>query len=217
MIKLKGHKVLSGKIKVVTGLHIGGEKAGLQIGGVDNPVIKTVDGLPYIPGSSLKGKIRSLLEQKYESYNKKGEPTLIEGDEKSLLISALFGFPAKLENKEDKKFPGCLIFRDAHYAGGETKDDLFETKPENFVDRIKGTAKNPRFTERVVAGTEFDIEIVFREFDYGDEYPQITKEKLKNMLKEGLELLEKDYLGGSGTRGYGKIEFIGLKEAVESL
>ena len=53
----------SGQIELVSGLHIGSGNAEMHIGGTDNPVIKNpVTNQPYIPGSSLKGKMRSLLE-----------------------------------------------------------------------------------------------------------------------------------------------------------
>ena len=60
-MKLRGKIIFRGKISTQTGLHIGGSKASLKIGGMDNEVLKTIDNKPYIPGSSLKGKLRSLL------------------------------------------------------------------------------------------------------------------------------------------------------------
>ena len=54
---------LEGTITLKTGLHIGAGDTEMRIGGTDNPVVKNpLDNRPYIPGSSLKGKIRSLLE-----------------------------------------------------------------------------------------------------------------------------------------------------------
>ncbi|WP_297499767.1 type III-A CRISPR-associated RAMP protein Csm3, partial [Thermococcus sp.] len=58
-----GKVVIRGRIKALTGLHIGSQRDVSEIGGIDNPVIKDPHtGLPYIPGSSLKGKLRSLFE-----------------------------------------------------------------------------------------------------------------------------------------------------------
>lgn len=214
MAILKGNIVFNGKIRLVTGLHIGGDKSGLHIGGTDNPVIKTKDGLPYIPGSSLKGKMRCLLEQKYGLFNDNGQPAHKKDKKDSWILSALFGFAGN-----NKAFPGALIFRDCHLIIDAKKEDLLEIKPENSINRKTGTALNPRFSERVVLGTEFGFELVFREFEYSEnecEGTVVTKEDLKNMLLDGLNLLEEDYLGGSGTRGYGRIRIDGIKEEIES-
>src|SRR6266481_9354112 len=62
-LKLIGKLILEGELHCETGLHIGAGKGSLEIGGSDNPVVKDAAGRPYIPGSSLRGKIRSLLEQ----------------------------------------------------------------------------------------------------------------------------------------------------------
>src|SRR5258708_19358037 len=61
-LQLVGKLILSGDLHCETGLHIGAGKGSLEIGGADNPVVKDAFGLPYIPGSSLRGRIRSLLE-----------------------------------------------------------------------------------------------------------------------------------------------------------
>src|ERR1700739_2486715 len=61
-LQLIGKLVLSGDLHCETGLHIGAGKGSLEIGGADNPVVKDAFGMPYIPGSSLRGKLRSLLE-----------------------------------------------------------------------------------------------------------------------------------------------------------
>lgn len=50
---------ISGQIKLETGLHIGGDEGVIEIGGNDNPIVRDIStGNPYIPGSSLKGKMR---------------------------------------------------------------------------------------------------------------------------------------------------------------
>ncbi|MFN4227892.1 MAG: type III-A CRISPR-associated RAMP protein Csm3, partial [Candidatus Ratteibacteria bacterium] len=70
---LKGKIIIKGFIEVKTGLRIGGTTTGLKIGGLDQPVIKDPLGRPYIPGSSLKGKLRSLIEKKENvKLNEKG-------------------------------------------------------------------------------------------------------------------------------------------------
>ncbi|PIY04538.1 MAG: type III-A CRISPR-associated RAMP protein Csm3, partial [Gallionellales bacterium CG_4_10_14_3_um_filter_54_96] len=77
-----------------------------------------------------------------------------------------------------------------------------EAKSENTINRISGTADNPRFTERVIAGSQFDFRLSLKVHDGEDLLP---------LLLQGLKLLELDSLGGSGSRGYGKIEFKDLK------
>lgn len=183
-------------MNIETGLHIGGSSESVEIGGIDNSVIRrAIDNTPYIPGSSLKGKIRSLLEQM------RGAPKV--GDNKE--INNLFGFTDK--NTGATK----LIVRDA-YLDKEDKEKLeksdyldmpfTEVKSENRIDRVKGTASDPRRMERVPAGVKFDVEFVINVWDEDGE-----GENLKNLLKEGIKALELDYLGGSGSRGYGKVSF----------
>lgn len=182
-------------IKVLTGLHIGGSSDNVEIGGIDNPVIKLGDGKPYIPGSSLKGKIRSLLEQS------KGATTVGDNSE----INKLFGASGK-----DDATPSKVIFRDFYL----TKDSVeklknsdylpmpyTENKYENVIDRVTGKAQYLRQTERVPAGVKFAGEIIINIWDTDEEQDFIK------MLEEGISLLENDYLGGSGSRGYGQVEF----------
>lgn len=178
-------------IELLSGLHIGGSKESVQIGGIDNPVIRTAvkDNQPYIPGSSLKGKMRCLLEQ-------------IEGAAKvggNGAINNLFGFSQTSQ-------PSKLIVRDAMLTNLlRDRDNLdmpyTEGKWENVIDRVKGTAEHPRQTERIPAGVSFDVEFVINVWDDDNE------EALLNLLKKGMNALENDYLGGSGSRGYGQIRF----------
>ncbi len=198
MIKMKKlvRKIkISTSISLITGLHIGGSKENVEIGGIDNPVIKipTKDGQPYIPGSSLKGKIRCLLEQIY------GSPT-VGGNSN---INKLFGYS---ETKQISK----LIVRDSYLS--ENSVELLkksnnmdmpytEGKWENVIDRINGTADSPRQMERIPAGVSFDVEFILNIWDDDNQ-----KEFLE-LLEKGILALENDYLGGSGTRGYGQVKF----------
>ncbi|ABR56658.1 type III-A CRISPR-associated RAMP protein Csm3 [Methanococcus aeolicus] len=195
-ITLNGKLILKGKIITETGLHIGGIAETLKIGGSDNPVIRDKNGRVFIPGSSLKGKIRSLLEVKDGKYKlNKGEAQPCNcGD---CPICMLFG-PHKSENIKE---PARAIVRDAYLNKEKPVHEYLEIKPENVIDRVKGTAQHPRFIERVVAGSEFDYEVVFNIYDENRD-----KELIKKFI-EGIKLLEDDYLGGSGSRGYGKIKF----------
>lgn len=181
-------------IKVLTGLHIGGNSDNVEIGGVDNPVIKLSDGKPYIPGSSLKGKIRCLLEQK--------EGASEIGDNSN--VNKLFG----IANKYPK--PSKIIFRDFYLTDKSIKDleksdylpmPYTENKSENSIDRVNGKATSPRQTERVPAGVTFEGEIILNVWDEDNE------QEFKDMLNNGINLLENDYLGGNGSRGYGQVKF----------
>ncbi|MFN3315612.1 MAG: type III-A CRISPR-associated RAMP protein Csm3 [Raineya sp.] len=197
-MKLIEKQVLKGTITLETGLHIGGAKTALDIGGLDLPVIKTPKGVPYIPGSSLKGKIRSLLAKKEGSMDVKND---------SLLLRKMFG---GIEDKDKEQEITRLIFRDAYLDVEKFKQDFperevkletdfTEIKTENTIDRPTGKAKHPRTIERVPAGAVFHFEIVW------DKYQEDTENFLEK-LKEGFDLLQNDYLGGSGTRGYGKVK-----------
>ena len=186
-------KMITGKIKVVTGLHIGSGNTEMHIGGTDNPVIKNaVTNEPYIPGSSLKGKMRSLLRL-YEGKEDNGEK-----------VVKLFGSPAG----SDTVKPACLSFWDCFLTEDwkktiDKKQMLYtEVKMENSIDRRSGTATNPRNTERVLPGSEFDFKLTVKQYDDEDVLP---------LVLGTMKLLEMDALGGSGSRGYGRVRFADLK------
>ena len=200
-MKLENTKIISGTITLETGLHIGGSKTTLNIGGLDSPVIKTPFAVPYIPGSSLKGKIRTLLGLKEGAANE---------NEETPLLKKMFGFQG--DNYGKKGEISRLIFRDAmldeshfkkHFADVEMDTDYTEGKWENTINRIEGKTKTGglRQIERVPAGVRFNFEIVVNVFDTD------KNDKIEETLKEGIRLLENNYLGGSGTRGYGKVKF----------
>ncbi|ACX73007.1 CRISPR-associated RAMP protein, Csm3 family [Methanocaldococcus vulcanius M7] len=200
-LTLKGKIILEGNIKLLTGMHIGGTKETLKIGGTDNPVIKDAFDNILIPGSSLKGKIRSLLEKKDGLY-KHEKNSYIPCDCGECYICKIFG-PHKSDNIKE---PTRVIVRDAYLIPKEGKKQYehLEVKAENIIDRVKGTAQHPRFTERVVKDSEFKFEVVFNVYKKDD------IDLIKKFI-EGMRLLEDDYLGGSGSRGYGKIKFESLK------
>lgn len=198
-IKLLKKIIYSGTIELKSGLHIGGTNTALNIGGPDKFVVRNpVNGLPYIPGSSLKGKMRALIEIKHKESNK-GKPT----DDPSSKAGALFGTAAG--NNDKKNRPSRLIVRDAELDDKScdfSKTDLpyTESKTEVSIDRITARA-NPRTIERVPAGAKFNYSMVLNIFEGENE------EELGKTLKEAMELLEDDYLGGNGSRGYGQIKF----------
>lgn len=191
---------LSGTIELASGLHIGGSTAFAAIGAIDSPVIKDpLTNLPIIPGSSLKGKIRSLLAKAYNDRPVKSP------NEDVLRITRLFGATSGGGNDGKQIIKGRLIFRDALLSN---KEDLqqkglrtyTEAKFENTINRYSAVA-NPRQIERAIRGSQFHFELIY-EVDNAAE----VSEDFETILA-GLNLLELDYLGGSGSRGYGKITF----------
>ena len=193
------------EIELLTGLHIGGSTDTFDIGGADSTVIKNpLTHEPYIPGSSIKGKLRSLLTQKYGKVTGEGDKRKIDIEDPEVL--SLFA-PVEFEGDEDIRVSRS-IFRDA-YLTGTSKEEIqkhlgngifTEIKAENSIDMLKGKAANPRFIERVPAGAMFNGEIILQIYDEDNE------DFLKGTILEALSMLELNYLGGSGTRGYGRVK-----------
>ncbi len=215
---------LEGKIVLKSGLHIGSGNMEMHIGGTDSPVIKHPHTLePYIPGSSLKGKVRSLMELEsglvpfaVDEGGLVSVKTLkkVENDielrKKAEAILKIFGCSgAESEDISDLgptrvSFSDCYLSEEWKTKARENRWPLTEEKSENKINRISGTADHPRFIERVPAGTEFDFSLSFKVLHDEDE-------NLFNELLRGLKLLEMDSIGGNGSRGYGRIEFRDLE------
>lgn len=193
-------------IETVTGLHIGSGHENIEIGGLDLPIIKNPkNGLPYIPGSSLKGKMRFLTEW---SHGKCGNGNVCDCGESDCIVCRIFGTTANPKNEKEKRGPTRLIVRDAELKEKEVfdRDKHIEVKWENTIDRTTGTAKNPRPLERVVPGIIFSSEIIYRVFNINNDNGETDKKYFKKVI-EALQLLENDTLGGSGSRGCGQIAF----------
>ncbi|HDR0996698.1 type III-A CRISPR-associated RAMP protein Csm3 [Pasteurella multocida] len=219
-MKLNNIIEIKAKLVLKTGLHIGAGDSEMHIGGIDNAVIKhPITHSPYIPGSSLKGKIRALLE--WRSGEVKSEPlnlkSLQHAKDPSAVknILSLFGVTGDSQNDEATlaeigvsrlAFWDCALNKE--WESTITADNLMltEAKTENMINRISSLAEHPRQTERVPAGAEFDFKLTMRQFE-GD------SEALLDLLLKGLRLLELDSLGGSGSRGYGKVKFENLTVA----
>jgi CRISPR-associated protein Csm3 len=211
-LTLLGYQKVEGTIKCLTGLHIGGSSETIEIGGMDNPIIKhPITKEPYIPGSSLKGKMRSLLELKHGFVEGNGEVHKYKGagcKEEKCPICRIFGVSAG----EGSTFgPGRLIVHDAKRKQVKEQLDLTQTeaKWENTINRITSTA-TPRSMERVPADAVFSFQINYRIFNVDDDNGEIDKELFAYVL-QGMKLLQWDTLGGSGSRGYGKVEFENIK------
>lgn len=225
-MQLTNIHILEATLILETGLHIGGGDSEIHIGGIDNEVIKhPVSGEPYIPGSSLKGKIRSLLEWKSGAVQEaplgKKEYDNAQNEQQAAAIKQilqLFGISGDTQNEDFQKeightrvsFWDCPLNKD--YADRLREDNLplTEAKSENRINRIAGTAQDPRQTERVPAGARFDFKLTIKEFDGDDK-------ALFDTLLQGLKLLEWDSLGGNGSRGYGKVAFTAITRNGEDI
>ncbi|WP_048044150.1 type III-A CRISPR-associated RAMP protein Csm3 [Methanosarcina mazei] len=201
-IQFQANFLLKGTISCETGLHIGGTSEGIEIGGLENIVIRDPKtDLPFIPGSSLKGKMRSLLELSYKDSSEniiknKGEPCKCG----KCIPCKIFGSSAPDNKSKDdngrQQGPTRLVVRDSFTTAVKLETEL---KSENTINRITSEA-NPRNMERVPRGTEFKFEMIFSVFE-DEDYINFLK------LLDSMKLLEDSYLGGSGTRGYGQIQF----------
>lgn len=190
---------ITGTLEVVTGLHIGGNSAFAAIGAVDSPVIKDRN-LPMIPGSTLKGKMRSLLAKEYNE-------GVVQPDNDTERILRVFG-----SAKKDNIKPSRILFSDMILSNEDElrKQDIHsmtEVKFENSINRQTAVA-NPRQIERVIRGAKFKLDFIYE--------VEKQEELLEDMqlLAEGLKLLQYDYIGGHGSRGYGKVKFNDLQADV---
>lgn len=208
--KVLGIRRIRGKIRVVTGLRIGASQDTMEISGLDNPIIRNpANDEPYIPGSSLKGKMRSLTEWFLGELPGEGDP--VKADPRSR-TARVFGISA---SKERENGPTRLLIRDAALTD-EWREKfgrgvpITEVKHENSINRLTSMA-NPRPMERVVPGVTFDFELVYRILDTGDN-GKTDEQNYEDVVLAALSLLESDYLGSSGSRGCGQIQFVDLKD-----
>ncbi len=190
--------IINGELEIVTGLHIGTGGEFSAIGAVDLPVIRDkITNLPMIPGSTLKGKMRSLMARRFNTAKAKTP------DDDAPEIVALFGGMKKQSR---------LIFSDMYLTNyDEIKksglNDPTEIKYENTINRLTSIA-NPRQIERVIRQSKFGVEIIYTADDDADIESDIK------LLAEGMKLLQYDYIGGHGSRGYGKVKFNDLNAQI---
>jgi len=221
MPQLTNITMIEATLEVLTGLRIGAGDNEMHIGGVDNTVVKhPLTNEPYIPGSSLKGKMRSLLEWRSGAVREDplgakdltGGNAIQQAEIKRILQLFGIGGGAARDVKELVKelgptrlaFWDCALDSDWEKEVRENNQLLTEVKSENSINRISGEAKNPRNTERVPAGAKFVFRLSLKKLADDDE-------KLLETVLQGLKLIEHDSLGGSGSRGYGKVAFQNLK------
>ncbi len=223
-----GKLILEADLHCETGLHIGAGKGTLEIGGADNPVVKDSFGRPYIPGSSLRGRLRSLLEHAhglvtpselvYLSRRRGQEVRIHQSDRPDDEVCLLFGrSPGRMERVQGDAVdasvatPSRLTVYDApldpesitQQMRDNLDDELTEVKSENAIDRLTAQS-SPRTLERVPAGAKFRVRLVL------DVLCEPDKELVAPVV-QGLRLLEDDALGGGGSRGSGRVRFANLK------
>lgn len=228
-LKFKGKYFLTGKVLCITGLHVGGSTTGVEIGGIDNPVIKDpITDEPFIPGSSLKGKLRAMTEWqlglvaqhvKHHSYTAYACEELnvdlaqaVDKDiwKRAFILARLFGASTDTPEVRRRSGPSRLIVRDARLTR-RAIDELAlvlgegvftEVKTENALDRVTAEA-NPRPLERVPAGASFSFEMLM------DIYSDDDRELFKTLFT-AMHLVEQSSLGGAGSRGSGEVKFTDL-------
>lgn len=191
---------ITATLRVLSGLHIGGGSAFSAIGAVDNEVIKDpLTDMPLIPGSSLKGKMRSLLAKAFN------QSMVRSPDADDIRVRRLFG----CGSSEGRALPSRLIFSDSVLGKSPSPLDEYsravEIKSENTISRLTAIA-NPRQMERVIRNSCFNVDILYEISHAVDDYLTETAEDLET-LGTGFRLLSLDYLGGSGSRGYGRVAF----------
>jgi CRISPR-associated protein Csm3 len=204
---------ISGKIKALTGLHIGGTETGINIGGLDKGAVlrDSISNEPYIPGSSLKGKMRSMLEKLRGEYEIDDKGNAGPSKNTDALSSKIFGVSAEDDEKakESSEFKASrIIVRDA-FLTKNSREKLLEanlelpfteTKTETSIDRVTSKA-NPRTIERVPQDSEFQFDMALTVYERDNE------NDLMGGVFTSMILLQEDYLGGHGSRGSGKIKF----------
>lgn len=221
--RLEAVAVLCATLHCDTGLRIGAAESTIAIGGLDNPVIRNpLTGEPYVPGSSLKGKLRSLLERRYElTQDWAIDPGRVhvhvckkQEDYRRCPVCPVFGIAAPRQARwfclGRLRVPDMALTDASRRELQEKATDFpyTEVKTEVAIDRLTSAA-TPRSMERVPAGAEFGPARLTLFRYAGDDFRQHL-----NVLLEGLELLEADYLGSSGSRGSGRISFRDLSMEV---
>lgn len=212
MIKIEKKIFISGIIKTITGLHIGGTDTGIDIGGLEKGAVvrNSITNEPYIPGSSLKGKMRALLEKLRGEYEINDKREAVPSKNLTHLSSRIFGVSAEEDERpgELSNFKASrIIVRDA-FLTEESREKLLEaklelpfteTKTETSIDRVTSKA-NPRTIERVPQDSQFRFDMAITVYEKDNE-----AELLEGVFT-AMTLVQEDYLGGHGSRGSGKIK-----------
>jgi len=224
---------VEGELRLKTGLHIGIGRESLKIGGVENQIVRDpLTGMPYIPGSSLKGRLRALLELYFGLFSEKGDvlsyKTLsqlghkgLEGSrlEAGLDILKLFGTSADEadlgKGRVDEVFPSRLVVPDLFLKETSASKLLervgnlmAEEKTEVKINRITGTTYSTALnqSERIPAGAVFEFKLRFKTFKDEEAGWEDSPKRFLKLLATAFYLLELNGLGGRSSRGYGMVE-----------
>lgn len=197
-----GKILINCDLVVLTGMHIGGSSTFSAIGAVDSPVVRdALSGRPIVPGSSLKGKLRTLLARSLS----KDIENMPKYDDDDVRIKRLFG-SAQPPVAARLQFSDSFVEEDVRFS----EIGLTEVKFENSIGRCDAKA-NPRQIERVNPGVQFGVNIVYEQRDTGSLMEDMQ------LLAKGFKLLQLDYLGGHGSRGSGRVSFRNFRfEAVDT-
>ena len=208
-----GKITLSGTLRTLTGLHIGARSGSVNPRGIDAPIVRepfrrTNNGgqdsrlFPYIPGSSLRGKLRMLLvrvlkKPVQEVIRAGGKPIRLHScQEEGCQVCRLFG--SVPVGDDNWSFPSAVHFTDLRLTPEARQHFARELKSENATDRLTLSA-NPRVIERIPPGATFDFSLT-----YYVRNPNTMEADVNNLLMT-LSLLQDDSLGGHGSRGYGQV------------
>ena len=197
---------ISGNLEVKTGMHIGGSSAFSAIGAVDSPVIRDVlSNLPMIPGTSLKGKMRTLLAKSYNRDMK------VSPDDDDPRLTRLFGSAKKGSAHSARLIVGDMFMSNEAELRSMGLQTMTEVKFENTINRATAVS-NPRQIERAIRGSRFELNMIYDITSDKQSAEDILAEAAEDMktLADGMRMLQLDYLGGHGTRGYGKVQFDGI-------
>ncbi len=211
-IKFLGNTIIFGKIELLTGMHIGGSSDNLSIGGIDSPVIRDPEtDFPYIPGSSLKGKLRMITELSTGNLGSKAKDYVCDCGKAECPVCRIFGSAADPDDQGDFLGPTRIIVRDAFPDEGTIEmwdrldeDYLFtEGKSENVLNRLTAEA-NPRVIERAVKGSKFNFHITLGKYEINGK--EDSEDDFKTVI-QAMKILEDSGLGGNVSRGYGRVKF----------
>ncbi|MBI4586666.1 MAG: type III-A CRISPR-associated RAMP protein Csm3 [Planctomycetes bacterium] len=236
-VQLLGRISIRAKLRALSGLSIGGGDLYSGCSGLDQTVVRDpITREPYVPGSSLKGKMRSLTERalglNLKEVERPQDPRQqrfihlcgrAEDYQGSGVLPGYRGCPVcHLYGSSPRNFavlPTRLLTRDA-FLHPDSRVMLLkrtaelpftEVKTETLVDRISA-ASTPRQRERVPAGAVFEASWSLACYSRGGE--DLQDHKLLALFFAGLALLEDDYLGGQGSRGYGRVAFEEVQASV---
>lgn len=203
-------KIISkkGTVKVINKVHVGIGQA-FGIGGIDNAIVRNIyTGDPYIPGSSLKGRMRSGLEVALGRID--GDGGACACGRADCIVCKLFG----TRSNAGKCGPGRLVIYDIELSDEfKKKEEVITTLTHNSINRTTGRAKDGAFMsfEAIESGTILNYRIDIKVFE-GD-----NEKELCDTVDKCLSYVELSGIGGKVSSGYGKVKFEQTSEEVTTV